>query len=76
MSSHNKKRSFRWFRVLGAITIALSLIVSITVTWYLVAIELPATTSLESEILAQSDAVQTLFNVVSPTSSKSITHHP
>ena len=61
MPSPHKRTSIGWLRVLGAIGIALSLLLSAAVIWYLAAIEVPTTDRLESKVLEQDNAISILI---------------
>jgi len=60
-SPHNNRTSINWLRVLGAIGIALSLLLSAAVIWYLAAIEIPATDRLESKVLFEDNTISILI---------------
>jgi hypothetical protein len=50
------RTSIDWLRITGIICIALSLLLSLTILWYLTAVEVPATDSLQAQVLIQENA--------------------
>jgi len=61
MPSPHKKISIAWLRVLGGVGIALSLLLSAAMIWYLAAVEVPATNLLQNEAQSQDNVVSILI---------------
>jgi hypothetical protein len=52
--------SISWLRIIGIISIACSVLLSLAILWYLAVIEIPATESLQTQVFIQADAISIL----------------
>ncbi len=59
-SPNTLRTSIGWLRIIGSISIACSVFLSLAILWYLTVIEVPATESLQAQILIQADAISIL----------------
>ena len=64
-SRSNNGTSISWLRVIGFISIVCSLLLSLAILWYLAIIEVPATESLQDQVLFQADTLSILARVTS-----------
>jgi len=72
MLPNNKKISFSWLRIIGAIGISVALLLSAGLIWYQVAVETPAVNLLQSEALTEDSVVSTLIRISSPASEHAV----